>query len=197
VNLRDWHEVAGAPPGFTRFEDNAGNGIFVEVQSDLVTTVGAGINSLSAGGALLVSGTAGNDSLGVEALSPAGNTLDGLGGNDSLFIKATSLANLNWLIGDDGTGCAGDDTLAISGAGILIDNTLEGGDGSDSLYISSSAGDVGDNSLSGDSGYGHDTLVVRAMADGKYAYGNILVGGAGQDSLRRRGGRQRKPPRRR
>lgn len=209
INEALWHAVAGAAPGFTLFEDNAGNGVFLEVQTDLIVAQGTGINTLISGAGvvgLTVDGTFGNDTLAISGADPSANTLNGGAGRDRLVVDATNQALLNVLRGDDADFCTGDDTLVVLSGGDALDNVLEGGAGLDSLLVRATGGDVEANRLEGGSGDdrlessatasrgdvsgntliggdGDDFIEASTSGDGGYVYDNILEGGAGDDTL--------------
>jgi Ca2+-binding RTX toxin-like protein len=130
---------------------------------------GDGIDALAGGiGNDSLSGGAGNDTLGG---GDGDDTLDGGSGNDTLIGGAD-----NDIITDTGGGAnsidggLGNDVVSITGP--VGNQTVQGGDGDDSITIFNAAGSI--NTVDG--GAGNDTLVGGDAADS-------VLGGDGNDSI--------------
>jgi Ca2+-binding RTX toxin-like protein len=151
----DFHN-AGASP-----YDN-GLGLGTPVANDLIPDL-IGASAILSGGALSVTGTSGNDSISLSALS--GTLTVGVNGSDSAFDNS----RLTSIVVD---ALDGNDTVTV-GRGI-IGATLMGGNGNNSLV-----GGAGADSITG--GVGSDTMIGGAGNDS-------LDGGAGNDLLEGDGG---------
>jgi hypothetical protein len=151
----DFHN-AGASP-----YDN-GLGLGTPVANDLIPDL-IGASAILSGGALSVTGTSGNDSISLSALS--GTLTVGVNGSDSAFDNS----RLTSIVVD---ALDGNDTVTV-GRGI-IGATLMGGNGNNSLV-----GGAGADSITG--GVGSDTMIGGTGNDS-------LDGGAGNDLLEGDGG---------
>jgi hypothetical protein len=129
----------------------------------------------------LVGGGQGNDSVVIVADSGKGMTIRGGDGNDSVDANFSAGFVKGIVEGDGST--TGKDTIRLSFAGSFSSNTVDGGDGADSIVLSGMTTDGGSNLYLG--GTGNDTIFFQSAGAAGLTVlsGSTIKGQMGDDSI--------------
>jgi len=129
----------------------------------------------------LVGGGLGNDTVAIVADSGFGMSIRGGDGNDSIDASF-SAGFVKGIVEGDGTS-TGADTINLTFGGTFSSNTVDGGDGADSIVFSSMTTDGGGNLILG--GTGADTIFFQSAGAAGLTVlsGSTIKGGMGNDSI--------------
>lgn len=160
---------SGASGAVFKVAGNAGNDSVVFSGADAEVNTG------------LVGGGKGNDSVSIVADSGFYMSIRGGDGNDSIDANF-SAGFVNGIIEGDGS-TSGADTIRLSFGSTYSSNTVDGGDGADSIVFSGMTTDGGGNLILG--GSGKDTIYFQSAGAAGLTVlsGSTIKGQAGNDSI--------------